>query len=179
MIPKEVFLSHSSLNRGTASEIASTLRNHGVPVWYSPTNIRSAQQWQDEIGKALRRCDWFVVLLSEESVGSKWVKLELNYALSHSQYDEHVLPIRLDGCDPEKLSWTLGIFQQVELNGAPDTAYSQILNTWGLGFDVSKCPAATSPVAKRVAGKPAAGNSSVVGKRRTGVGKSSSGRRRA
>lgn len=153
MIPKEVFLSHSSRNKNEATEIAATLRNHGVPLWYSPTNIRSAQQWQDEIGKALRRCDWFVVLLSEESVASRWVKLELNYALNHSQYDDHILPIRLDGCDPEKLSWTLDIFQRVEMNGAPDQAYMEILSTWGLGFDVSKRPLSKPTATKLAVGK--------------------------
>lgn len=179
MIPKEVFLSHSSRNRDKAAEVATTLRNHGVPVWYSPTNVRSAQQWQEEIGSALRRCDWFVVLLSEESVESKWVKRELNYALIHSQYDDHILPIRLDGCDPEKLSWTLDIFQRVELNGAPDKAYVEILNTWGLGYDASKRPSAKPPAATRAAGKQPAAKPAVAGKRRSGVGKSPNGRPRA
>jgi hypothetical protein len=177
MIPKEVFLSHSSANKHTASEIAATLRNHGVPVWYSPTNIRSAQQWQDEIGKALRRCDWFVVLLSEDSVISKWVKMELSYALKHSQYDDHILPIRLDSCDPEKLSWTLDIFQRVELVGATDEAYAEILKTWGLGFDASKRPLSKSPAVKPAAGKRRTARSVKGGK--SSSSKSSGGRPRA
>jgi TIR domain len=41
--PHEVFLSHSSLDREFATYLASTLRRHGVPVWYSQTNVVGAQ----------------------------------------------------------------------------------------------------------------------------------------
>jgi hypothetical protein len=40
-------------------------------------NIRGAQQWHDEIGTALKRCDWFLLVLSPQSVRSMWVKHEL------------------------------------------------------------------------------------------------------
>ncbi|HKZ55946.1 MAG TPA: toll/interleukin-1 receptor domain-containing protein [Anaerolineales bacterium] len=140
MIPKEVFLSHSSKNKVPAKDLAETIRNHGVPVWYSPTNIKSAQRWHDEIGKALRRCDWFLVLISRDSVCSRWVRMELAYALNHNQYDNHILPIKLEVCDHEQLSWTLEIFQMVEFDGSSDEAYAQILDAWGLTFDPSHRP---------------------------------------
>ena len=111
MKPKEVFLSHSSKNRKKASEIVSKLKAHKIPVWYSDKNIVGAQQWHDEIGKALKRCDWFIVLLSKNSVESSWVKRELTYALKHSQYENHILPILIENCDYEDLSWTLDIFE--------------------------------------------------------------------
>jgi hypothetical protein len=64
VLPQEIFLSHSSLDNQFASDLAAVIRRHGIPVWYSRTNILGAQQWQDEIGAALQRCDWFVVILS-------------------------------------------------------------------------------------------------------------------
>ena len=134
MIPREVFLSHSTKNKSAALRLAEILRRHGVPVWFSQTNIRSAQQWHDEIGKALRRCDWFLLLLSQASVGSKWVQWELSYALNHSQYDNHILPVKIEDCEYEELSWTLGLFQMVELNGDSEQGYIELLRTWGLGF---------------------------------------------
>lgn len=138
MIPKELFLSHSSQDLRAAKAISETLRNHGVPVWLAPTNIRTAQQWHDEIGNALRRCDWFMVLLSDHSVNSIWVKRELHYALSHSQYDGHIMPVILDDCDFEELSWTLGLFQMADYSNNEQDAYERILNAWGLGFDPSR-----------------------------------------
>lgn len=138
MAPKEVFLSHSSENRLVTEKIAETLRNHNVPVWYSDTSIKGAQQWHDEIGKALRRCDWFLILLSDNSIESKWVKMELGYALNHSQYDEHILPVLLEDCDFESLSWTLGLFQMADFSGDEEEGYREILRTWGFGFEPEK-----------------------------------------
>ncbi len=138
MPPKEVFLSHSSHDVEVTTRIAETLRNHGIPVWYSATNIRGAQQWQDEIGRALKRCDFFIVLLSNHSIVSEWVKRELSYALNHTQYSEKILPVTLEFCDYESLSWTLGSFQMVDLMRDYEDGCRSILNTWGFGLDVDK-----------------------------------------
>ena len=81
MGPREVFLSHSHQDRTFASRLSETLRRHGVPVWYSRDRIQGAQQWHDEIGRALNRCDWFAVLLTPSTVRSDWVKRELLFAL--------------------------------------------------------------------------------------------------
>jgi hypothetical protein len=44
--------SHSSHDFGFVTTVAEALRRHGVPVWYSRTNILGAEQWHDEIGTA-------------------------------------------------------------------------------------------------------------------------------
>ncbi len=72
MLPSEVFLSHSSLDQPFVTSVVEMLRRHGISVWHSQTNIVGAQQWIDEIGTALARCDWFAVVLSPNSVGSMW-----------------------------------------------------------------------------------------------------------
>ena len=91
--PDEVFLSHSSQDRRFAGSVAEVMRSHGVPVWYSQSDIVGAQQWHDEIGAALRRCDWFVVILSPQSVESVWVKRELMYALRPHRFENRIIPI--------------------------------------------------------------------------------------
>src|SRR5438045_3425160 len=90
-LPREVFLSHSSHDRKTASQIANVLRAHGIRVWYSRTSLRGAQQWHDEIGAALNRCNRFVVLLSKPATRSKWVKRELLFALRTDRYEGKIL----------------------------------------------------------------------------------------
>lgn len=73
-VPAEVFLSHSNEDRDFVDPLVDMIRRHGVPVWYSQTNILGAQQWHDEIGDALNRCDWFAVVLSPQSVESMGTK---------------------------------------------------------------------------------------------------------
>jgi len=132
--PREVFLSHERSDRSTATHIANTLRRHGVPVWYSVTHIRGAQQWHDEIGLALRRCDWFLLLLSPRSVDSMWVKRELLFALQQNHFENRIIPALLAPCDYEKLSWTLSIFQMVDFTRPIEDACRDLLRIWGIGF---------------------------------------------
>lgn len=133
-IPKEVFLSHASRDRQMASRIADVFAEHNVPVWYSRTNLRGAQQWHDEIGAALKRCDWFVVLLSESATESKWVKRELLFALRSDRYENRILPVLIGECDPADLSWTLEDFQMVDFTPGFNRGCRSLLRTWGIGF---------------------------------------------
>ncbi|NJL47261.1 MAG: toll/interleukin-1 receptor domain-containing protein [Leptolyngbyaceae cyanobacterium SM2_5_2] len=93
MMPSEVFLSHSSQDQAFVSKLADQLRRHGIPVWYSKTSILGAQQWHDEIGSALIRCDWFLVALSPGAVESMWVKRELIFALQQKRFENKIIPI--------------------------------------------------------------------------------------
>ena len=133
-LPQEVFLSHSSRNRTFVNTLADVLREHGVPVWYSETNIVGAQQWHDEIGNALHRCDWFVLVLSPSAVNSKWVKHELVRALNESRYRDRIVPILYRPCDPDKLSWTLKGIQTVDFTGTFGNGCRDLLRVWGLGY---------------------------------------------
>jgi len=110
------------------------MRRHGVPVWYSQANILGAQQWHDEIGAALQRCDWFAVILSPQSVESMWVKRELLYALNHDRFENKILPIMHQPCDHERLSWTLSEFQMVDFTHTLEEGYINLFRMWGLGY---------------------------------------------
>ena len=117
-----------------AIRLAELLRAHGVPVWFSETNIVGAQQWHDEIGAALDRCDWFVVLLSPGAIASKWVKRELLFALENDRYIGHIVPVHYRDCDYKQLSWTLGAFQTVDLAGDFTAGCRDLLRVWGIGL---------------------------------------------
>lgn len=132
--PHEVFISHSSTDRNFVTEIASLLRRHGVPIWYSRVNIIGAQQWHDEIGAALRRCDWLVVLLSPNSVESIWVKREVLFALNDHRYDERIIPVLYQPCDYDQLSWTLSLLQTVDFTQDYEDGCRALLRVWGIGY---------------------------------------------
>jgi len=134
MPPAEIFLSHASPDREVADRLADTLRRHDLPVWYSPTDIVGAQQWHDEIGAALGRCDWFAVLLTRASVESMWVKRELMYALQQNRYASHIVPIIVEPCDVERLSWVLSSLQIVDLQTGFEAGCRQLLRLWGIGY---------------------------------------------
>jgi hypothetical protein len=134
VLPNEVFLSHSSLDRQFAGDLSAVIGRHGVPVWYSQTNILGAQQWQDEIGAALQRCDWFAVVLSPQSADSMWVKRELSYALRQNRFENRIIPVVYQQSDFERLSWTLSLFQMVDFTQNLEQGYRDLLRMWGLGY---------------------------------------------
>jgi hypothetical protein len=134
ILPNEVFLSHSNLDRQFADDLAEVMRRHGIPVWYSQTNILGAQQWQDEIGAALQRCDWFAVVLSPQSAESMWVRRELSYALNQNRFENRIVPMVYQPSDYERLSWTLSLFQMVDFTRTFGEGCVDLFRVWGLGY---------------------------------------------
>jgi hypothetical protein len=134
MQQKEVFLSHSSRDRDFATEVAEVLRRHGIPVWYSQTNIMGAQDWHDEIGAALQRCNWFVIILSPGVLRSTWAKNELLFALNHRKYRNRIVPLLYRTCRYERLSWTLSNFQMIDFRQSVEDGFRELLRVWGLGY---------------------------------------------
>ncbi len=105
---------------------------HGVPVWFSPKHILGGQQWQDEIGRSLKRCSWFLVLLTPYAVESIWVKRELNHAMRAKRYDGRILPLLFEPCDYETLNWVLPQFQMIDFTDKKkyDQACDELLRVW-------------------------------------------------
>jgi TIR domain len=134
MLPEEVFLSHSDRNRPFVTELAAMMRRHGIPIWCNPTNILWAQQWHDEIGAALRRCDWFVLILSPNAVESIWVKRELLFSPQQNRFKDKSSPLLYQPCAYERLSWTLSLFQMVDFTPTFEQGFRDLLRMWGLGY---------------------------------------------
>ena len=133
MPPREAFLSHSSEDGAIAQRIAELLCEHGVATFYAPTNIVGHQQWQDEILKALQRCDWFLVLLSPNAVQSMWVKRETAFALKEKRYEDRIVPLLYRDCDLGTLEW-LKLYQFVDFRTDFREGTRMLLRTWGLGI---------------------------------------------
>ncbi len=128
--PREVFLSHSSRDAAFTRRVARMLADHGIKVFVSERHIRGAQQWHDAIGDALKRCDWFVVILSPRSVASIWVRHELLYALQDRRLQSRIVPVLYKPCDIGSLSWTLSAIQWVDFRGDFEQASRALLAVW-------------------------------------------------
>ena len=51
--------------------------------------------------------------------------------------ETRIVPIVLQECDHENLSWTLGLLEMVDFSISLDAGLAELLKTWGLGFDKS------------------------------------------
>jgi TIR domain len=133
LFPGEVFLSHAHQDAVFVRRLAEDLRHHNVPVWFSERNIVGAQQWMDEIGQALDRCDWLIVVLTPAAVASIWVKREVGFALNEQRYGDRVIPLLLKKCVPKKLAWPLATIQTIDARPYED-GIRKLLAIWGLGY---------------------------------------------
>jgi len=133
-IPREIFLSHSSKDRRFALRLAQVLQDHGLPLWYSPTEIVGAQQWIGEIGAALERCDWFVLVLSPNAIRSEWVAAELGYALCEKRYENRIVPVLYRQCKLQGGFWPLARVQCVDLREGFTEGWRELLAVWGKGY---------------------------------------------
>jgi hypothetical protein len=129
-IPEKLFLSHASADRPFVNKLATFLGTRKIPFWYSKRHVVGAQQWHDEIGKALKRCDWFLVVISPAAVRSKWVKRELMYALNEDRYENRIIPLFYKPCDTEALSWTLASLQRVDFSKNFDQSCQELIKIW-------------------------------------------------
>lgn len=130
--PREIFLSHATADKSFVNRIATLLRAHGVRVWYSRHHLRGADRWHDEIGQALQRCDWFLVVLSPASVQSMWVKREVLFALKQRRFADRIVPLLYKKCDLERLSWALDDSQMVDFTAGFDRGSLGLLKVWRL-----------------------------------------------
>jgi hypothetical protein len=130
--PREVFLSHASADKALARRVIRALESQGVRVWFAPYRLVGSQRWHDEIGKALGRCDWFVLLLSNSSIRSRWVKNELLFALNEPRLEDRIVPVLIEDCAWRELSWTLGAIQRVDLRPGFEAGMADLLRVWGL-----------------------------------------------
>lgn len=101
MIPK-VFISYSSKDKKYADRLAELLKKRGVITWYDKNEILAGHSIADKVYKGIRDSDYLAIILTQNSVESKWVKHELNSAkVKEIQGDKEVviLPLLFEDCD--------------------------------------------------------------------------------
>ncbi len=133
-LPVEVFLSHSAKDRRFLKRLAAVLRSHGLSAWFSEHGVLGAAQWHDEIGAALARCDWMIVILSPAAIASRWVKREVTHAIEEPRFDGRIIPLRISVCEAKDLSWVLPQIQTIDFIGRFDDACRELFAIWGIRY---------------------------------------------
>lgn len=77
------FISYSSKNVMKAFYLKSLMQEMGLNVWIAPDGIPLGRDYSLVVPMALRFAKNFVLILSKESARSRWVKRELDIAISN------------------------------------------------------------------------------------------------
>lgn len=92
-----IFICHSSKDAQFVSRLHGDLQKRGVPCWFAPANMKGGMKVFDQIDEAITRHNRLLLVLSDESMQSEWVKTELRKARQKELADGHrvLFPIRL------------------------------------------------------------------------------------
>ena len=74
------FISYSSRDQEFADRLHADLQDKGVRCWFAPEDIQGGRKLHEQIEQAIRHYDKLLLVLSEHSMGSEWVKTEIYHA---------------------------------------------------------------------------------------------------
>jgi TIR domain/Pentapeptide repeats (8 copies) len=90
------FISYLSEDREFAERLHADLQSKGVRCWFAPQDMHGGRTINEQIDEAIRKYDRLLLILSERSLNSDWVKTEIAKARKRETKDKKVLfPVRL------------------------------------------------------------------------------------
>ena len=90
-----IFISYSSKDEKITREIKGVLEGAGYECWMAPESISAGEDYADAIPRGIDSCHAFLLVLSENSLKSRFVKKELDRAISK---DKYVIPAKIGQC---------------------------------------------------------------------------------
>lgn len=91
----DVFISYSTKELDMAEMVRNVLEKNDIPCWMAPRDIPGGSNYSKEIPAAIRGCQVFVLILSENAQSSQWVLRELDMAVNCGKV---ILPFMLENC---------------------------------------------------------------------------------
>src|SRR5215467_6660723 len=92
----EIFISYSRRDISTVRALTTALSQKGLTVWVDRSDIQEGDAYDTQIEEAIAQTSVVIVLWSENSIRSHWVRAEAAYALAKHK----LLPITIDHSQP-------------------------------------------------------------------------------
>lgn len=91
------FISYSHKDEDFARRLHGRLQQEGLRVWFAPEEMKAGRKLIEQVDEAIRVYDKLLVVLSEASMSSAWVKTELSMARQREQQERRrvLFPVRL------------------------------------------------------------------------------------
>jgi hypothetical protein len=91
------FISYSHKDEEFARRLHGRLRQDGLRIWYAPEDMKGGKKLHHQIDEAIRLYDRLLLVLSEASMDSEWVKTEIYKARQREIREKRqvLFPIRL------------------------------------------------------------------------------------
>lgn len=94
----EIFVSYSHEDKEIANKIAFTLKKMGHNVWFDDWKIKAGDNIISKINQGIKQADAIIVIVSENSLNSKWVFKEFS-AMAFGEISKgssRIIPVLID-----------------------------------------------------------------------------------
>ena len=119
-----LFISYSSIEKNKCDKVIEYIKSEGHKVWLAPDDVPAGKDYADVIPDAIRKCDAFIVLLTEKSQASKWVPKELDQAITAGKT---IVPFHMDeSAYTDSFEFRLSNVQRIEAAGRMDEALAEL-----------------------------------------------------
>lgn len=101
MVKRFGFLSYSSNDKEFAEKLATSLNANGIEIFFDKWEIKVGDSIVNKIDTALGKMTDLIIVISENSINSNWVKKELSSALVKKLGNNSVkiLPVLIEECN--------------------------------------------------------------------------------
>src|SRR5579863_100776 len=91
------FISYSTKDQAFADRLYADLQNKGVRCWFAPHDVQGGKKLHEQIDEAIRRYERLLLILSPNSMSSRWVKTEIRNARKREVAEKKrmLFPVRL------------------------------------------------------------------------------------
>jgi hypothetical protein len=139
---QRVFVSYSRKDIDFARNLAGDLEKAGFETWWDISKLKGGDDWVRVIPAAIEASQYFVILLSPDSVISQWVEKEYLHALNLRL---KIVPVMIRPC---KTPFALANINYIDFNASdPVTSLNKLL----IGLDYSGKPASETALPKKPA----------------------------
>jgi hypothetical protein len=103
----KVFISHSSVDKEFVRTLKKDLNANGVLTWFDEDQLDLGDSLLEKLDSGLTESTHFIIVLSQASTNSDWVKYEVRKALENKSLNliNKVIPLKYNDCDvPNELT---------------------------------------------------------------------------
>lgn len=97
----KVFISYSMHDKKFVEKLSKDLQHDDVLIWRADNELPVGENISEKIKEAISKTDYFIVVLSKQSVSSKWVNFEISATLITEITKQQIiiLPILIEDCE--------------------------------------------------------------------------------
>lgn len=93
-----MFICHSSLDHEFINKLIIKFKKDNISIWIDDYELQIGDSITEKINEGLNECNFFIIIFSENSIKSDWVKKEINATLMRQllKKDIKIIPILLN-----------------------------------------------------------------------------------